>query len=415
MGRGLLIFAFLVTGGLTLILGRPASSQRRLPELEPIVVSADEAESLVRADTLRRGEVLAQVLARHSLDPADAAEIVEELSRYANPRRLRAGLAVHSQWTAWDSLIDLTVQVDPDHEVYFVRDALGWAAEFGELAVRVDTMIITGTIASSLYNSVMELPMPSVGAQERIERVMWGIYRPFQWAIDFGIDLRRGDTYRAVYERHLRRDGSVRHARVLAAEFTNRGRTHQAFWFDSRREYFDESGGSMKMVFLKAPVDFRRISSRFARRRYHPTLGIYRAHLGIDYAADTGTRVYTTADGTVTRAGWWGGYGRIVEIRHVNGHSTRYAHLSFIARGITRGTRVSQGQLIGHVGQTGLASGPHLHYELLRNGRAIDARGVNLPSGVAIAQEEMAEYRRIRGRLLRLMNGVSEPTTILAE
>jgi murein DD-endopeptidase MepM/ murein hydrolase activator NlpD len=415
VGRGLLIFAFLVTGGLTLILGRPASSQRRLPELEAVVVSADEAESLVRADTLRRGEVLAQVLARHDLPPTDAAQIVEGLSRYANPRRLRAGLAVHSQWTAWDSLIDLTVQVGSDHEVHFVRDALGWAAEFNELAVRVDTMVISGTIASSLYNSVMELRMPSVSAQERIERVMWGIYRPFQWAIDFGIDLRSGDTYRAVYERHVRRDGSVRHARVLAAEFSNRGKTHQAFWFDSRREYFDESGASMKMVFLKAPVDFRRISSRYARRRYHPTLGIYRAHLGTDYAADTGTRVHSTGDGTVTRASWWGGYGRVVEIRHVSGYSTRYAHLSFIARGISRGTRVSQGQLIGHVGQTGLASGPHLHYELLHNGRAIDPRGVNLPSGVSISQEEMPEYRRVRARLLRLMNRAYETTTRLSE
>jgi murein DD-endopeptidase MepM/ murein hydrolase activator NlpD len=415
MGRGLLIFAFLVTGGLTLILGRPASSQRRLPELEAIVVSAAEAESLVRADTLRRGEVLAQVLARHDLSPNDAAQIVEELSRYANPRRLRAGLAVHSQWTAWDSLVDLTVQVDSDHEVYFVRDALGWAAEFNERAVHVDTMVIAGTIAVSLYNSVMELRMPSVGAQERIERVMWGIYRPFQWAIDFGIDLRRGDTYRAVYERHVRADGSVRHARVLAAEFTNRGETHQAFWFDPRREYFDEDGGSMKMVFLKAPVDFRRISSQFQRRRYHPALGIHRPHLGTDYAADTGTRVYATADGTVTRAGWWGGYGRMIEIRHVNGYSTRYAHLSFIARGISRGVRVTQGQLIGHVGQTGLATGPHLHYEMRLNGRAINARGVNLPSGVPISQDEMPEFRRLKARLLRLMNEASEPTTVLAE
>ncbi|UCC74785.1 MAG: M23 family metallopeptidase [Gemmatimonadota bacterium] len=415
MGRGLLIFAFLVTGGLTLILGRPASSQRRLPALEPVVVSAEEAESLVRADTLRRGEVLAQVLARHSLDRADVAEIVEALSRFANPRRLRPGLAVHSQWTAWDSLIHLTVQVDPDHVVHLVRDPLGWAAEWNELDVRVDTLVLSGRIDSNLYNSVMALPTPSLGAQERIERVMWGIYRPFQWAIDFGIDLRRGDNYRTVYERHVRPDGSVREARVLAAEFTNRGRTHQAFWLESRGEYFDENGQSMKMVFLKAPVDFRRISSRFTRRRYHPALGTYRAHLGTDYAADTGTRVYSTADGSVTRAGWWGGYGQIVEVRHVNGYNTRYAHLSFIAKGIRRGVRVSQGQLIGNVGSTGLATGPHLHYEMLRNGRAINHRDVNLPSGVPVSDSQMPEFRRIRQKLLRLMNGVSEPALILAE
>ncbi len=161
----------------------------------------------------------------------------------------------------------------------------------------------------------------------------------------------------------------------------------------------------MKRVFLKAPVDFRRISSRFARRRYHPALGIYRAHLGTDYAADIGTQVYSTADGTVTRAGWWwGGYGRIVEIRHVNGYSTRYAHLSFIAKGIRRGVRVSQGQLIGHVGQSGLATGPHLHYELLRNGAAIDQRRVDLPSGEPVSAEHLQEYRRIRDRLMGLLD-----------
>jgi murein DD-endopeptidase MepM/ murein hydrolase activator NlpD len=415
MGRGLLIFAFVVTGGLTLILGRPASSQRRLPELQPVVVSAEEAESLVRADTLRRGEVLAQVLARHRLDGSDVAGVVDALSDYANPRRLRPGLAVRSEWTAWDSLIDLTIQVDRDHEVRLTRDGLGWAAEFGESSVRIDTVVIVGTIRSSLYNSVMELPMPAIGAQERIERVMWGIYRPFQWAIDFGVDLRRGDAYRAVYEREVRSDGTVRHARVLAAEFTNRGKTHRAFWFEPRREYFDEDGGSMKQVFLKAPVDFRRISSNFTRRRYHPKLGLYRAHLGTDYTANTGTRVYSTADGTVTRAGWWGGYGRIIEVRHVNGYSTRYAHLSFIAKGIQRGVRVSQGQLIGNVGATGLATGPHLHYELLRNGRAIDPRGVNLPSGVPIATDAMPLFRRERQKLTRLLLGDSEAGRLLAE
>jgi murein DD-endopeptidase MepM/ murein hydrolase activator NlpD len=260
----------------------------------------------------------------------------------------------------------------------------------------------------------MTLPGPLRNA-ERIERVMWGIYRPFQWTIDFGIDLRRGDSYRAVYERHTRPDGSVRHARVLAAEFTNRGKTYRAFWFDSRREYFDEDGGSMRQMFLKAPVDFRRISSNFSRRRYHPKLGIYRAHLGTDYAANKGTRVYSTADGTVTRSGWWGGYGRIVEVRHANGYRTRYAHLSFIAKGINRGTRVSQGQLIGHVGSSGLATGPHLHYELLQSGKAVNARRINLPSGVPIAQEEMAIFRWHRQVLERLLNSANTTGARLAD
>jgi murein DD-endopeptidase MepM/ murein hydrolase activator NlpD len=412
MGRGLLFFAVLVTGGLTLILGRPASSQRSVPELAAIVVSAKEAERVVGSDTLRRGEVLAQVLARQSMTQSDIAGAVDALRGYVNPRVLRAGVSVRVQRTVWDSVIDVTVRIDADNEVRVYQNELGWSAELMRLEVVIDTLMLAGSIRSSLYNSVLALDAGSLSQQERIEQIMWGIYRPFQWSIDFGIDLRRGDSYRAVYERHVRSDGSVRPGRVLAAEFTNRGQTYRAYWFDERGEYFDDEGKSMKKVFLKAPVDFRRISSNFSRRRYHPKLGIYRAHLGTDYAADTGTRAYSTADGTVTRAGWWGGYGRIVEIRHVNGYRTRYAHLSFIAKGIQRGVRVRQGQLIGNVGSTGLATGPHLHYEMLQNGRQINARSVNLPSGEPISQSDMARFRRIRDRLSGLLDRAQMPNAV---
>ncbi len=404
MGRGLLLFAILVTAGLTLILGSPARSQRRLAELPVIVVSRDAAGTSVSTDTLRRGEVLARLLVRASLAGPDVAMAVEALRAHANPRLLRAGSPVRVQRTAWDSVIDVTVRVDPDREVRIFRDELGWTAESVDLPTRVDTLVLAGTITNSLYHSVMGLPGTTLGQQERIERVMWGIYRPFQWSIDFGIDLRKGDSYKAVYERHIRPDGSVRHARVLAAEFINRGRNYRAYWLPSRSEYFDDEGKSMRRVFLKAPVDFRRISSRFTRRRYHPRLGIYRAHLGTDYAADTGTRVHATADGTVTRAGWWGGYGRVVEIRHVNGYRTRYAHLSFIAKGFRSGLKVRQGQLIGFVGSSGLATGPHLHYELLRNAAAIDQRKVNLPSGKPVAAGERPEFARMRDRLAALLD-----------
>jgi murein DD-endopeptidase MepM/ murein hydrolase activator NlpD len=404
MGRGLLVFALLVTGGLTLLLGRPARSQRSIVDLQPIVVSADQVAPTVRSDTLRRGEVLAQVLARQSMSPQEVAGAVEALRPYANPRLLQAGVVVQVQRTAWDSLVAVSIRVDPDRVVRITRDPLGWVGAEEELPIHVDTLVLAGAISSSLYHSVMALPAESMGQQERIERVMWGIYRPFQWSIDFGVDLRKGDTYKAVYERHLRSDGSVRSARVLAAEFVNQGKEYRAYWFEPRREYFDADGQSMKMVFLKAPVDFRRISSTFSRRRLHPKLKIYRPHLGTDYVADTGTPAYSTADGTVTRAGWWGGYGRIVEVRHVNGYRTRYGHLSFIAKGIKPGVKVRQGQLIGHVGSSGLATGPHLHYEMLHNGKQVDHRSVNLPSGNPIAPADMPEFTRMRDRFALMLS-----------
>jgi murein DD-endopeptidase MepM/ murein hydrolase activator NlpD len=405
MGRGLIVFALLVTGGLTLLLGRPASSERHVVDLQPLVVSDSQVAPTIASDTLRRGEVIAQVLARQSMTPHEVVGAVGALRDFANPRLLRSGVIVEVQRTAWDRLVDVTVRVDADRVVRLSQDSmLGWVGEETELPIHVDTLVLAGAISNSLYHSVMALPAESMGQQERIERVMWGIYRPFQWSIDFGVDLRKGDTYRAVYERHVRSDGSVRFARVLAAEFVNRGKVYRAFWLESRREYFDEDGQSMKMVFLKAPVDFRRISSRFSRRRLHPKLKVYRPHLGTDYAAAVGTPAYSTADGTVARAGWWGGYGRIVEIRHVNGYRTRYAHLSFIAKGIKKGVKVRQGQLIGHVGSSGLATGPHLHYEMLRNGGHVDHRKINLPSGKAVAAGEMAEFERTRDKLSLLLS-----------
>ncbi len=403
MGRGLIIFAFLVTGGLTLLLGLPERASR--VELPPIVVSRADAEPVERVDTLRRGEAIAAVLARQELEPEQVAGVVEALRAYTRPRTLRPGVTVAVRRTAWDSLLDLTVRIDADRLVR-LRPADGvFESSLAAVPTRVDTLVIAGDIETSLYQSVMDLPGLDMGARERIERLMWGIYRPFQWSIDFGLDLRRGDSYRAVYERHVRPDGSVRSARVLAAEFVNQGLRHRAYWFEPRGEYFDEDGVSMERVFLKAPLDFRRISSRFTRRRYHPVLGRRRAHLGTDYAADRGTPVHTTGDGTVTRAGRWGGYGRIVEIRHINGYRTRYAHLSWIARGIRPGVRVSQSQTIGYVGSTGLATGPHLHYELRHNATAVDPRTVDLPSGEPIGSGRRAEFVRIRDGFDRLLMG----------
>ncbi len=415
MERGLIAFAFVVTGGLTLVLGQPATPQRYVGALSPVVISAANAELRLSSDTLRRGETLAAVLVRQSLSAGERAQAVDALKAFASPRTLRPGVTVGVERTPWDSVTRLTVRVDNDNIVQIEPGPDGWTSQLTEVPVRVDTLVLNGIIRSSLYNSVMALNETQLGAQERIERVMWGIYRPFQWSIDFGLDIRRGDSYRAIYERQVRSDGSLKTARVLAVEFTNRGRTHRAFWFDARREYFDEEGESMKRVFLKAPVDFRRISSRFARRRYHPVLGKWRSHKGTDYAADTGTRIYSTADGTVTRAGWWGGYGQMVEVRHVNGYRTRYAHLSFVAKGISPGLKVRQGQLVGHVGVTGLATGPHLHYELRRNGKAIDPYRVNLPSGTPVSDEQRTDFRLARERFLRLLNGTTTEQLTMAE
>jgi len=216
--------------------------------------------------------------------------------------------------------------------------------------------------------------------------------RVFQWQVDFSRQVRVGDTFRFVFERSVRPDGSMRSGRLLAAEYENAGTAYHAIWFDpdgdGEGSWFDLEGKSVRRAFLLKPLEFRRISSRFSRGRYHPILQRVRAHNGIDYAADTGTPIMATADGVVIHRGPKGQLGNTVEIRHPNGFVTRYGHMSGFRRGVTVGTRVHQSEVIGYVGMTGLATGPHLHYEMIRSGRRIDPLSVDLPAGDPVPEED---------------------------
>jgi murein DD-endopeptidase MepM/ murein hydrolase activator NlpD len=191
---------------------------------------------------------------------------------------------------------------------------------------------------------------------------------------------------------------------VLASDLTISGKSLTAFRFTPSTArsalYFDMDGGSLRRAFLRAPVEFRRISSNFAGARLHPVLGRVRRHQGTDYAARPGTPVMAAGDGVVLRAGWVGGYGNLIELRHINGITTRYGHLRGFARKVRRGARVEQGQVIGYVGATGLASGPHLHYEFRINGVAKDSRRVKIGGGAPVPKADRAAFEQVRDRLL---------------
>jgi murein DD-endopeptidase MepM/ murein hydrolase activator NlpD len=223
--------------------------------------------------------------------------------------------------------------------------------------------------------------------------------------VDFTRDIQPGDRFQVAFERLVSEDGEVRFGRVLAADLTMSGKDLTAFRFESGGQpaYYDAEGNSLRRAFLRAPVQFRRISSTFARARFHPILGITRRHEGTDYAAAPGTPVMAAGDGVVLRAGWSGGYGNLIEIRHRNGITTRYGHLRGFAHGVRTGTRVEQGRTIGFVGSTGLASGPHLHYEFRVNGVAKDSRRVDLGNGAPIGEGLRADFGRERDRLLLLL------------
>ena len=218
----------------------------------------------------------------------------------------------------------------------------------------------------------------------------------FGFDIDFALDLRQGDTFGVLYEQKFQDGRYVSDGRILAAEFVNQGKTHRAVWFESKdgevKGYFTPEGKGMRTAFLRAPLDFTRISSQFNSRRLHPVLGIMRAHKGVDYAAPTGTKVWAAGAGRVVFAGRKGGYGNVVMIDHGKGVTTVYGHLSRFAKSLRAGRSVGQGDTIGYVGMTGLATGPHLHYEYRVNGMQRNPATLPMPR-TEVPSRYMAEFR----------------------
>jgi murein DD-endopeptidase MepM/ murein hydrolase activator NlpD len=348
-------------------------------------------------DTLRRGETISDLLVRSDLAKEEARELLAKLGEHQDPRRLRAGAVVsyHKSFQSGD-LRRLVMRLDADRTLNLLRSGDSWSTTVEEVPVFTDTVVLAGEVRSSLYRALLDIEGTDVPAEERKAVADVLADRIFAWQIDFSRDLRKGDEFRVLYERMVRPDGTARTSRVLAVQFEMNGRQREAYLFRASsgvEDYYDRDGESLRRAFLRAPLEFRRISSAFNRSRFHPVLKVSRPHNGIDYAAAAGTPVRAVGDGTVARAGWAGGYGNLVEIRHQRGYSSRYAHLQRFATGVRPGSRVRQGDLIGYVGATGLATGPHLHYEFHENGRPVDPNNVRFISGEPVARQHRDQFR----------------------
>ncbi|MET0094196.1 MAG: peptidoglycan DD-metalloendopeptidase family protein, partial [Sedimenticola sp.] len=240
----------------------------------------------------------------------------------------------------------------------------------------------------------------------------------FGWDIDFALEIRSGDTFSLIYEEKYLDGDKYRNGAILAAEFINQGRVVRAVRYEDEHgdgSYFSPDGKSMRKAFLRAPVDFRRISSRFTRERYHPVLGKKRPHRGVDYAASTGTPIKAAGDGKVIYRGRKGGYGRTIIIQHGQKYTTLYAHMSKYRGKVKNGSRVRQGQVIGYVGKSGLATGPHLHYEFRVNGVHRNPLTVKLPAAEPIAKKYRADFKQKSAPLLTRLDLVSQTMLATAE
>ncbi|HSB56113.1 MAG TPA: peptidoglycan DD-metalloendopeptidase family protein [Gemmatimonadales bacterium] len=352
-------------------------------------------------DTLRRGETLSQLFIRNGfngfqMSPSATAGIFE-------PRRLRPGLVFSFLRRTTDTIpTKVVVRLGPEQRValHLVND--GWWPEAEPVMWRAEPVTLSGRITTSLYDALDEEVSDSLLSLPDRIRLAWDLADIFAWQVDFSRDIRPGDHFRVLAERLISEEGEVRYGRVLAGDLAIGGASYDAYRFpglDGTSSFYDGQGRSLRRAFLLAPVSFRRISSGFNRARLHPILGIVRKHEGMDFAADPGTPVMAAGDGVVTRDEWTGGYGNLVEIRHANGIVTRYGHLRDYAEGLSVGKHVSQGDVIGHVGSTGLATGPHLHYEFRVNGVSVDPHSADLGTGDPVPADRLRDFERERARL----------------
>ena len=259
-----------------------------------------------------------------------------------------------------------------------------------------------GVIDSSLFEAAANADIP--------EDVIMDLVAIFGWDIDFSLDIRSGDRFGIVYEELFKDDVKIRNGRILSAEFINDGKTYRATYYKDptgNSDYYAPDGRSMRKAFLRSPVKFSRISSRFSNKRWHPVLSKWRSHKGVDYAAARGTPIRASGDGKVIHAGNKGGYGRLIVIRHGGRYTTAYGHLHRYAKGVRSGKKVKQGQIIGYVGSSGLATGPHLHYEFRVNGVHRNPLTVKLPEAQPVNTAYLDHFRdqtQVYLSMLRLMD-----------
>lgn len=227
----------------------------------------------------------------------------------------------------------------------------------------------------------------------------------FSFGIDFTTEVRQGDEFSIFYEKRTRDGEDGPDGKILAAKFVNEGKAHYAYYFDNEGEggYYDQDGYVLERQFLRAPLSYRRITSGFTGARYHPITRTVSAHYQIDYAAPIGTPVVATARGTVVSAGWEGGWGRIIRMRHDNGYTTHYGHLNGFASGVSSGVSVSQGQTIGYVGSTGWSTGPHLDYGMKLNGTPVNPLKLELPKGDPLGDEQMKKFEEVKNKYIDIL------------
>ena len=351
-----------------------------------------------------RNDTLDAIFRRMALDTSDLAAIRNLPGIRQSLDFLKPGDAIEVTHTNGGEIRQLSRKVSETQTLQVIRDDSGFAAKMIEEPVQTRVRTATATIDTSLFQAA--------GAADVSDIVALKLAAVFAYDIDFVLDIRAGDHFSVEYEQVYQHGKYLRDGDVLAAEFVNDGRTYRAVRFTDAgvTGYYTPDGKPLRKAFLRAPVDFTRVSSVFATSRLHPILNRIRGHMGTDYAAPTGTPVHAAGEGHVSFKGTRGGYGNAIVLLHGGNISTLYGHMSRFAKNVRLGSHVNQGDVIGYVGMTGLATGPHLHYEYLMNGVHMNPQTVPLPGAQPLRADALARFTTATAPLLSALAAASQPS-----
>jgi murein DD-endopeptidase MepM/ murein hydrolase activator NlpD len=381
-------------------------------ENDSLLADKKDQEPVFTEDEVKIGDTFETVLERNGIDRAAIPAMINAARPLHNLNRVVTGRSFKFTF-ADNSLEKLEYEIDEDRSLVLeARDSSDWKAGLEETVYQETERELCGTIESSLYQTVVDISgMPELALK---------LSEIYAWQIDFHNDIRKGDTFKLIYEEKVHPKGMKKVDRIIAAVFRNGDKDYWAIRFankDNRIDYFDTDGNSLRRKFLKSPFKYMpRISSRFSLRRFHPILKIYRPHLGVDYATPSGTPVLSLGDGRVTYYGWNGGFGRFIMIKHNGMYATSYGHLSGYSRNLHTGSQVTQGQVIGYVGRTGLATGPHLDFRFYKNNHAVNPLTVDIPAGDPVHKSIFSAYVAYRDSMkerLEKMKPVEIPILVI--
>lgn len=339
----------------------------------------------VNEGTINDGEFFSEILSRYSVEQGDLHALATNARDTFDVRKIRAGhkfMVLSEKDSSGSPQYFIYEKDQEDYVVFCLQDSL--YAYCGKKPVQLLEREVAGQIESSLYDALTERNIPAELAMKMADL--------YAWTIDF-YRIQKGDYFKMIFEERLVDGNSIGAGTIKAALFNHKGEEFYAFNYDAGEgnEYFDEKGRSLRKAFLKAPLKFSRISSRYTMKRFHPVLKRYKAHLGTDYAAPHGTPILAVGDGTVIKSEFAGGNGNYVKIRHNSVYETQYLHMS--KRAVKAGERVKQGQVIGYVGSTGLATGPHVCFRFWKNGAQVDHLAEKFPESFPVPEEKMGDFR----------------------